>query len=425
MFYKQLNLFLVLLLSNVLLVIASATERDSPRLFEDTMCLGVKFSQGQPLHDLEMLKELGVKWVREEIAWSAIEPRKGVYKPLPESLKTRLNFYRANDIGVIFIMAYENGVAYPNKPDAPHDFVNPVAFGRYSAYMARQLKASGVRFVVELWNEPHNSTFAKKVHLGGNWQGAPPSPWVDHYVKMVAEAVKRVKALDASIPVITNDDMWVVHYHFLEKGLPKELDGFAVHPYTGGGPPEHTAVKYDTDWTRPYQVVDQDQSFESAVRRLKEQGVKKMGKTPQVWVTEWGWRVGERSPSGAMSESKIALYLPRAFILAANANVDGMCWFSSMDGPDGPMGLKTNDGRKRPAYDAFVKMSQMLARTTFTCELNQELNSTKRAFAFKNTDSGDWVIASWDTNGKSFYDESVEYSKQSSSEDPSCKIKEN
>lgn len=405
-----------------MLGISFANPNENERLFGDSMCLGVKFSQGQPLHDLEMVKELGVKWVREEIAWSAIEQRKGVYNPLPESLKTRLNFYRANDIGVIFIMAYENGVAYPNKYDAPNDFVNPVAFGRYTAYMARQLKALGVRFVVELWNEPHNSAFAKKEHLGGNWQGAPPSPWVDHYTKMVEEAVKRIKAVDPSIPVITDDDMWVVHYHFLEKGLPKALDGFAVHPYTGGGPPELTAVYHDTDWTRPYQVVDQDRSFESAVRRLKEQGLKKMGKIPGIWVTEWGWRVGEHSSNGPLSESKIAIYLPRAFILAANAHVEGMCWFSSMDGPDGPMGLKTNDGRKRPAYDAFLKMSQTLSKTRFSCELKQEINSTRRAFAFKNDNSDDWVIASWDTKGKSFYDEAVEYTKQNSSYEPTCKF---
>ena len=403
-----------------------ATEEKPQRLFEDTMCLQVKFAQGQPLHDLEMVRELGVKWVREEIAWPSIEPRRGVYQPLPETLKTRLNFYKANDIGVIFIMAYENPVAYPNTPQAPHDFVNPLAFGRYTAYMARQLKGSGVKFVVELWNEPHNSAFARKEHLGGNWQGAPPSPWVDHYVKMVDEAVKRIKAVDPTIPVITNDDMWIVHYHFLEKGLPKTLDGFAVHPYVQG-PPEITAVAHDTDWTRPYQVVDQDRSFESAVRRLKEQGLKKMGKIPNIWITEWGWPVGGNSPTGPLSESKVAVYLPRAFILAANAGVQNTCWFSSMDGPDGPMGLKTNDGRKRPAYAAFLNMSQTLAKTKFECELKQnEPNSTKRTFAFKRSESDDWIIASWDTKGKSFYDEAVEYTQKSSAEfAPVCKPKPN
>lgn len=424
MSYKKLYLLLALILFNAHFLIASAKESESRFLFEDTICLGVKFYQGQPLHDLEMLKELGVKWVREGVHWADIEQRKGVYNPLPDSLKTRLNFYRANNIGIIYLMVYENAVAYPNTPDSPNEFVNELAYGRYVAHMARELKASGVKFAIELWNEPHNSKFAQKDHFGGNWQGAPPSPWVDHYVKMVAEAVKRVKAVDPTIEIMTNDDMWIVHYHFLEKGLPNALDGFSVHPYSPT--PEITAVAFDTDWTRPYQVVDQNRSFESAVRRLKEQGLKKMNKVPKVWVTEWGWPVGGKAENGLLSESKVGLYLPRAFIIAANAGVEKMCWFSAIDGPDGPMGLKTNDGRQRPAYAAFAKMSQMLAKTEFICELQQDTpNSTKRAFTFKNQDSGDWTIASWDTKGKSFYDEAVEYKKKSASYEPTCKAKLN
>lgn len=400
----NINLFL-LLIFYMLFHPQAWAETEKARLFEESMCLQVKFAQGQPLEDLQMVKALGVKWVREEIAWSAIEQRPGIYNPLPESLKTRLAFYRKNNIGVIFIMAYENSVAYPNVKESPNHFVNEVAFGKYVAYMAIQLRASGVRFAIELWNEPHNSKFAKKEHFGGKWQGAPPSPWVDHYVKMVDEAVKRVKAIDPTIKMMTNDDMWIVHYHFLEKGLPQALDGFSVHPYTGGNPPELTAVKFDTDWTRPYQVVDQDQSFESAVRRLKEQGIKKMGKTPTIWVTEWGWGVGENSAAGAVSESKIAEYLPRAFILSANAGVESMCWFSAMDGPDGPMGLKTNSGRKRLAYDALLKLSSTLGKTQFVCELKQpDDKKNMRSFAFRKqksahtTSQQEMIIASWNTS---------------------------
>jgi len=413
--------FLLIALSIIACInVCYAADPSENRLFEDNMCLGMKFSQGQPLQDLEMLKKLGVKWVREGELWSEIESKKGRYNPLSNSLKSRLDFYKANQIGVIYLIAYENAVAYPNTADAPNEFVNPVAFGRYAAYIARQLKDTGVDFAIELWNEPHNSTFAKKEHLGGNWQGAPPSLWVDHYVKMVAEAVKRVKAVDVNIPVMTDDDMWIVHYHFLEKGLPKALDGFAVHPYVNG-PPEIAAVAHDTDWTRPYQVVDQDRSFESAVRRLKEQGLKKLGKIPKIWITEWGYPVGGNSTTGPLSESKIALYLPRAFILSASAGVETMCWFSSMDGPDGPMGLKTNDGRYRPAFDAYVKLSETLGKTSFECELKQaEGDKINRAFAFKNAQ--DWVVASWKTTAKSFYDEAVVYTnKKGADYAPTCK----
>jgi len=151
-------------------------------------------------------------------------------------------------------------------------------------------------------------------------------------ITLVHETVNRVKAVDINIPVITDDDMWVVHYHFLDKGLPTGIDGFAIHPYSGGRPPEIAAVEHDAKWTQPYQVVDVDQSFESGVRRLIEYGEKKLGKTPNIWITEWGWRVGEQSPNGVtIDEQKVADYLPRAMILAVAAKVKTVCWFSAQD----------------------------------------------------------------------------------------------
>ena len=39
----------------------------------------------------------------------------------------------------------------------------------------------------------------------------------------------------------------------------------------------------------PYQLVDQDQTFGSAGRRLREHAVLRMGRTPELWITEWGY----------------------------------------------------------------------------------------------------------------------------------------
>lgn len=422
----------VLLIGLMLLSLpAGAATVNGERLFEDGMCLQVKFNQGQPLQDLSMVKALGVKWVRESLPWASLEKTKGVYEPFPDNFKKRLDFYKTNDVGVIFVLAYDNYAAYPNTPEDLAASVNPTAFAKYAEYVAREFKKYGVRYVIELWNEPHGKGHKLRDKFGGNWNGKPPSPWLDHYVLMVNEAVKRIKAFDSTAKVVSDDDMWVLHYHFLEKGLNRELDGFAVHPYNGGGPPEKTAAKYNSDWTRPYHVVDMDQSFESAVRRIKEQGLKKMGKTPTIWSTEWGWRVGEKAWSGGtMSEEKIAAYLPRAYILAESAGVESTCWFSSQDRADGAFGLKTNDGRHRPAYDAYIKLSQTLAKTTFKCELKQaDGNKTKRAFVFSKTADaakGDgeapWVIASWDTAGATLAEENVIYTEKKGSEfTPMCK----
>jgi hypothetical protein len=324
------------------------------RPFGDMIGLGVKFSQGQPVEQLEQLLELRVRWVRDAVHWPQIEPAAGRYADFTPAFRRQLEFYRRHDIGLVALLTLGNPRAYPGGAAAPYD---PDAFGRFAAQVARQLRAAGVRFALEIGNEPHNSGFAKA--LGGAWNGKPPSPWVDHYVRMVHAAVNEVKAFDASIKLLADDDMWVVHYWYLQAGLPPALDGFAVHPYTPG-PPERTSVAHDTDWTRPFSVVDPDRSFGSAVRRLREQARGKLACRPEVWLTEWGWAVGPGSVVHAVPDETLVAYLPRAFVLAAAAGVEVLCWFSAHDAVDGPMGLVRRDGTRRDTYQAFRTMAAQL-----------------------------------------------------------------
>ena len=325
------------------------------RPFGEMVGLGVKFSQGQPERDLEMLLDLRVRWVRDAVHWPQIEPARDRLTGFSAALRRQLDFYRRHDIGLVALLTLGNRSAYPGEaPAAPYD---PAAFGRYARHIAQLLRDAGVRFVLEIGNEPHNSPFAKA--LGGAWNGRAPSPWVDHYVRMVHAAVAAVKDYDASIRLLTDDDMWVLHYWFLQAGLPRALDGFALHPYTPG-PPERTAVAHDTDWTRPFSVVDPDRSFASAVRRLREQGRAQLDCPPEIWLTEWGWAVGGAEVPHAVPEATAVAYLPRAFVLAAAAGVEVLCWFSAHDAVDGPMGLLRHGGARRDTYQAFRTLTAQL-----------------------------------------------------------------
>lgn len=335
----------------------SAQVLTGKRTFGEMVGLNVKFSQGEPLAHLPLLKELGVRWVRDGVGWAEMEPSPGEYQPFPSAFQQRLDYYRANNIGIDFLLCYDNPVAYPNTPSNPHHSADPKAFGRYAVAVAKQLKAAGVRFVLEIWNEPHNFVLAKM--FGGNWNGKPPSPWVDQYVDMVREAVAQVKAYDSHIHLLDDDDMWILHYWFLEKGLPSALDGISFHPY-GGLIPEITAVDQNTDWCKPFTVVDADRSFYSAVRRLRVQALKKMGKVPALWVTEWGWTLGDKTLAGPATEEILKGYVPRAFLTAFASGVEVVCWFSSYDSVDGPIGLIQNDGKPRKTFQAFKVMSQEL-----------------------------------------------------------------
>lgn len=367
-----------------------------PRTFGDMVGLGVKFSQGQPLDDLPMLLDLKVKWVRENIWWHDLEPEPGKYASLPGYLKKQLAFYKEHDIGFVALLGIGNSRAYPRTTDDPGRSFDPDAFARFAVHMAKVLKAEGVRFVLELGNEPHNSSMPKA--LGGAWNGKAPSPWVDHYARMVRTAVAQVRTYDPSIRMLSDDDMWVLHYWFLEAGLPSELDGFAVHPYTQGIP-ERTAVAHDTDWTRPFTVVDPDRSFGSAVRRLRERGLAKLGREPSIWVTEWGWPIGDGS-KGSVSDDLLAAYLPRAYILSAAAGVEVLCWFSSRDSVDGPMGLTRNDRTKRKSYQAFKTLTAQLGDSVLVRQVAGKQRPTSGVQAFLFEGPGGRTLAVWSADGK-------------------------
>lgn len=332
--------------------------------FGDAVGLVVKFLQGQPLETLPMMKDLKVKWVREHVNWTAMEPSPGTYTDLEANLRQQLAYYKANDVGLVALLTLSNGTSLPTTPAEVALHADPDAFGRFAARVASLLKAEGVRFVLEVGNEPHNSFLLPA--LGGQWNGRPPSPWLDHYAKMVNAAVREVKAYDPGVKVLAGDDMWVIDYWLLEAGLDPRLDGLTVHPYTPGTP-EITAIASDTDWVWPFVAVDPDRSFQSAIARLRAAALQKQGRPVEIWITEMGWPVAEQDPppAGSVPERTAAAYLPRSFMLAAEAGVAGLCWFSSQDAPDGPMGLTRNDRSRRMTYDAYRTMSSQLGTLRF------------------------------------------------------------
>jgi hypothetical protein len=327
---------------------------DSSLKFGEQVGLVVHFDQGETLDHLQNLLDLGVKWVRDSEAWHVVESQPGQYA-FPDRFKQRLEFYRKHDIGILYLLIYENPVAYPDNP------VDAEAYGRYAAAVARLLKEWGGAFVLEIWNEPHN--FYLGPTLGGNWNAAPPSPWVDHYLKMVHNVVKEVKAFDPQIKLLIDEDVWVAHYWFLEHGVPAEIDGAAIHPYVHGPTlgPEISQMSFNEEFNKPFRVIDEDRSFRSIIRLLRKQYEDKLGHTPELWVTEWGYRIGQDVAGGEkVTEEIAAAFLPRVFINSVAAGIRTAMWHVSQDMGDGPWGLFQNNLQKRRTYDAYKVMTKQL-----------------------------------------------------------------
>jgi hypothetical protein len=401
MITKPSNLIILSVLIPCLFCVGwSAQKKPVTKVLGEIMGLGVKFSQKQPLSDLEMLTDLGVRWVRDDESWGRVERTPGVYE-FPDDFKKRLAFYKAKNIGICYGMWYDNTRAYPNTPENPHNSVNPEAYGKYAAACARMLKESGVEFVLEVWNEPHNFVLAKLI--GGDRRGEPPCQWLDHYIKMLHAAVKEVKAFDPTIKVLSNEDLTLFHYRFLEAGLPPDLDGFAFHPYMRGSSsnPEVAQEGSGSSPAAPFVLVDPDKSFRSMVRRLREQAEIKMGKTPELWITEFGCPVREnvgpdfKYSLGKATEYELTGILVRAFIGAEAAGVKTFLWFSSWDGPDGPMGLLSVDGHKRQSYYAYKTLSNQLGEYSMVKQIagGSHLTSGLQAYLFAK--GNDLKVIAW------------------------------
>jgi len=362
-----------------------------PMKFGETVGLVVHFDQGETLKNLNDLKNLGVKWVRDNLNWSSCEKKKGDYI-LPERRKRRLKFYKENGISVILLAEGANPKVYPG------DKYNPKGYGAFVAAAARLHKEAGVEFVIEIKNEPHN--FGLMKHFGGKWYGSKDCAWIDHYIKMANEAIKQVKAYDSNIKLMTDEDVWTCHYWYLEGNLDKRLDAFAIHPYTfhgySSGPEEAHFGQGSEGWMKDWTIIDDDRSMRSLMRRLKAQYMEKLGHPAEMYITEWGHPVGGKGfkKGTKMSEDDIAAYLPRAYMSGAAAGARVTCWHVSQDMGDGPMGLIRNDLTKRKTYYALKNMVKQLGDYQMVKQIVGADNSTTgiQAYLFEG-DAGYKLIA--------------------------------
>ena len=362
----------------------------APRVLRDGLGLNVRFAAGQPMRELGDLAELGVRWVRDTLPWRQLEPRAGELVAPPPAFLQRLRHYRSLDIGVVCVLSLSNERAYPARPDEPWRSVDPQAFGAHAAAMARLLSEAGLRFVLEIGNEPHNGFMPKL--LGGDWSGQPPSPWVRHYVAMCEAAVKAVRAVDPAVRLLSDDDMWITHYRYLDAGLPAGLDGLAVHPYGPTGP--ELTTQPSAPWMRPYEVSDGDRRLASAVRRLQAKGRQHWGRTPSIWFTEWGWAEGLPAPR-TLSEGLQAARLWRAFVVAEAAGVEVLCWYSARDLGRDRFGLVDAGGRRRLAFTAMRQLARELGDWQLLGQVLGQARPTAGPQAFLFGQGGRQRLVAW------------------------------
>jgi len=367
-------------------------EAHSSRRFGDSIGISLHFNQGESHEHLEVLRDLGVRWVRDTEGWSTFEPTPGQYVP-NSRLNERLAFYKENGIGVLFMLHFENEDAYPDDP------YNPKAFGKHVGYVTGLLRDAGVDYALEIGNEPHNSVLNQ---MGGSWYGKPPSPWLDHYVQLVHAAVREAKRADPDAVVLAQEDVWSAFYWFMEQGLPTELDGFTIHPYVHGVSigPEQVSFDRTDEFAQPWGFVDDNRSLKFVINHLRAHFKDKLGHEPVLWDSEWGYSLGSPySDDRDVTEELAAAFLARMYVVSFAAGVEVTHWHNLQDLADGPFGLLRNDESKRLTYQAFKTMSEQLGDYCLVKQVSGEDHPVSGIQAYLFGNGMGYKLVAWSLDG--------------------------
>lgn len=141
--------------------------------------------------NLEILSALGVKWIRWELSWSAMEPRKGVYNWT--EMDRMVESARKNKLYVLALMSHAPkwAIAYGDKVPAHRrgdDSPSPDHLDGYAEFCAKfAQRYSDVVKAYSVWNEP--------------WEGGGISGWGAsgyHYRQLTKARWRGVKSVDKS-----------------------------------------------------------------------------------------------------------------------------------------------------------------------------------------------------------------------------------
>jgi hypothetical protein len=298
---------------------------------------------------LRRARDAGIAWVREDFAWSALEPQRGFFSwARTDALMT--NAARLG-IKVLAIATYAPGWASGHPESDKYPPTDPADYARFVQAVADRYGRGGTfwrahrRLVpdpvtaIELWNEPWLSEF---------WN---PAPDPATYARLVRAAATAVKARHPFISILASGDLseegategdWLAPLLLADPGLWRSalVTAWSVHLYCRAESPRDTTSPARTRFDR---IV--------ATRALTQQA----GAAKPIWITEFGWNT-DPAKVDAVAEDTQAQYVrdalarvnsqwrsfvPRSFLYT---------WTKPR--PGDAYNLVRPDGSPRPAWQA-------------------------------------------------------------------------
>lgn len=317
---------------------------------------------------LNLVKEAGFDWIRQQVGWNEIEAKPGQYDW--SELDRIVDATSRNNIKVILSVVRSPswaGIGGTNGLPA-----NPANFNALMTRMATRYKGRVAAY--EVWNEQNISR-----ETGGRVDVAP-------YIETLKAGYNAVKSVDQNAVVIygglsptgINDVNYAIDdARFLEMSyqynggeMKKYFDVLGVHPGGHGNTPdEFWPNDAPTDVNRGW--TTHPSFYFRRVENLRAIMEQYGDADKQVWMTEFGWTTANSAPGyeyGALNtEDEQAQYLVRAFQKAKNdypwMGVMAMWQLNfatlvSTSDEKSPWGLLRNDFSKRPSFEALKNMAK-------------------------------------------------------------------
>jgi hypothetical protein len=316
----------------------------------DTQGWGSQMGQRQSL-----AASTGARWLREEIVWYEIEPRRGVFDDSRYDQLFAGAARRRLRILPLLMDTPDWAAASPlTLPSSPGDYAAYVAHvvARYgpggSFWRAHPELPYRPATHFELWNEPFYGRFS----LGG----VSPARYAALVVSAVTagrRANPRAKFLLAGVDQYDSPlaccSSWIDALFHARPDIGRFFDGVTVHPYLDGDPTAGDGF---------------DRTLDEIRGRLAAHGADR-----PFWITEDGWTTCS-CHDRSVTEARQAAYVSKLLALAA-ARHDVQALFlyqlqddgraSSRDRED-HFGLLRYDGSRKPAFAAFRRQALRYGR---------------------------------------------------------------
>ncbi len=326
-------------------------------------------------------RDLGARWVREEISWANLEPGKGVFNwGLMDAALTQAAQAGFGIIGMLLTTPgwarvsdcnsriTRNGGAlnYWCPPANPQDFADFVAAAveRYDGDGINDAPGSPRVAAWQIWNEPNN---------WATWPGE-----AHEYGAILAAGYAAAKAADPTALVATGgvyvfdggtrtggnrDGLEFLGAAFTAvPAAQTSFDALAIHPYMPDTAPDRAGL---------YGLV----SLWGRIANTRGWLDAKRGPHVPIWISELGWSTCTLSSPICRTEHEQANYLVRSHGIALALGVQHINWFQLEDKFDSPTSdlwgnaailRNRNQGYSRKlAANAYATLTAQLGAATF------------------------------------------------------------